>query len=127
MDPRRVAFLAFLAAAVMLPATARGAVDLKRIDVRDYRLADLRNQFSIVLQEPVLFSTTVAENIAYGHPLARRLHSGGVELEEIDERRLEVASNCSAGNCEALAGVQPAVANTLIERAGCSDRSTVRS
>jgi tight adherence protein B len=36
MDPRRVAFLAFLAAAVMLPATARGAVDLKRVDVRDY-------------------------------------------------------------------------------------------
>jgi ATP-binding cassette subfamily B protein len=29
-------------------------------------VADLRNQFAIVLQEPVLFSTTVAENIGYG-------------------------------------------------------------
>ena len=35
---------------------------------RVYRLADLRDQFAIVLQEPVLFSTTIAENIAYGRP-----------------------------------------------------------
>jgi ATP-binding cassette subfamily B protein len=45
-----------------------GAVMLDSVDLRDYRLADLRNQFSIVLQEPVLFSTTIAENIAYGRP-----------------------------------------------------------
>ena len=32
------------------------------------RLADLRNQFGIVLQEPVLFSTSIAENIAYARP-----------------------------------------------------------
>src|SRR6185437_3751820 len=31
---------------------------------------DLRSQFSIVLQEPVLFPTTIAENIAYGMPQA---------------------------------------------------------
>jgi len=36
--------------------------------VRDYRLADLRNQFAIVLQEPVLFATSIAENIAYARP-----------------------------------------------------------
>ena len=41
---------------------------LDGVDLRDYKLADLRNQFAIVLQEPVLFSTTVAENIAYGRP-----------------------------------------------------------
>jgi ATP-binding cassette subfamily B protein len=45
-----------------------GVILLDGIDLRDYRLADLRNQFSIVLQEPVLFSTTIAENIAYGRP-----------------------------------------------------------
>ena len=38
------------------------------IDIRDYRLDDLRNQFSFVLQEPVLFSTDIAENIAYARP-----------------------------------------------------------
>jgi ATP-binding cassette subfamily B protein len=43
-----------------------GEILLDGIDLRDYRLADLRNQFAMVLQEPVLFSTTIAENIAYG-------------------------------------------------------------
>jgi ATP-binding cassette subfamily B protein len=45
-----------------------GAILLDGADLRDYRLADLRNQFAIVLQEPVLFSTTIAENIAYARP-----------------------------------------------------------
>jgi ATP-binding cassette subfamily B protein len=45
-----------------------GTILLDGIDLRDYNLADLRNQFSIVLQEPVLFSTTIAENIAYARP-----------------------------------------------------------
>jgi ATP-binding cassette subfamily B protein len=45
---------------------SRGQVLLDGIDIREYRLADLRNQFAIVLQEPILFSTTIAENIAYG-------------------------------------------------------------
>jgi ATP-binding cassette, subfamily B, bacterial len=45
-----------------------GAIFLGEIDLKEYRLADLRNQFSIVLQEPVLFPTTIAENIAYGRP-----------------------------------------------------------
>src|SRR5262249_42808680 len=43
-----------------------GRILLDGVDLRDYVLADLRNQFAIVLQEPVLFSTTIAENIAYG-------------------------------------------------------------
>src|SRR5262245_46932728 len=45
-----------------------GCVLLDGTDVRDYRLADLRGQFGIVLQDSVLFSATVAENIAYGRP-----------------------------------------------------------
>jgi len=48
-----------------------GAILLDGVDLRDYRLADLRNQFGIVLQEPVLFSTSIAENIAYARPNAR--------------------------------------------------------
>jgi len=43
-----------------------GMIRLDGIDVRDYKLADLRNQFAIVQQDSVLFSTTIAENIAYG-------------------------------------------------------------
>ncbi len=45
-----------------------GAVLIDGVDIRDYRLADLRNQFSIVLQDSVLFSTSIAENIRYGRP-----------------------------------------------------------
>ncbi len=45
-----------------------GQILLDGIDLRDYKLADLRHQFGIVLQEPVLFSTSIAENIAYARP-----------------------------------------------------------
>lgn len=48
-----------------------GAILLDGVDECDYKLADLRSQFAIVLQEPVLFSTTIMENIAYARPGAR--------------------------------------------------------
>src|SRR5919201_3017565 len=44
-----------------------GQILLDGVDLRSYKLVDLRNQFALVLQEPVLFSTSIAENIAYGH------------------------------------------------------------
>ena len=44
----------------------RGQVLLDGRDLRDYRIADLRQQFGVVLQEPVLFAASIAENIAYG-------------------------------------------------------------
>jgi ATP-binding cassette, subfamily B, bacterial len=43
-----------------------GQILLDGVDLRDYRLSDLRSQFAIVLQEPVLFSASVEENIGYG-------------------------------------------------------------
>ncbi len=43
-----------------------GKVLLDGRDLRDYHLADLRRQFAVILQEPVVFSASVAENIAYG-------------------------------------------------------------
>jgi ATP-binding cassette subfamily B protein len=47
-----------------------GRIVLDGVDLRDYKVADLRKQFALVLQEPVLFSTTIEENIAYGRPEA---------------------------------------------------------
>jgi ATP-binding cassette, subfamily B, bacterial len=44
-----------------------GAVLLDGIDVAQYRLTDLRRQFAIVPQDPMLFSTTIADNIRYGN------------------------------------------------------------
>jgi ATP-binding cassette subfamily B protein len=49
-----------------------GHILLDGVDLRDYKLADLRNQFAIVLQEPVLFSSSIGENIAYARPDALR-------------------------------------------------------
>ncbi len=45
-----------------------GEILLDGLDLREYRLADLRNQYAIVLQDTVLFSTSIAENIAYARP-----------------------------------------------------------
>jgi ATP-binding cassette, subfamily B, bacterial len=47
-----------------------GAIFLDGVDLRDYKLRDLRSQFAIVLQEPVLFSTSIRENIGYARPEA---------------------------------------------------------
>jgi ATP-binding cassette, subfamily B, bacterial len=46
-------------------------------DIRDYKLDSLLDQVSIVLQESLLFQTTIRENIAYGRP--------GATMEEIRE------------------------------------------
>jgi len=49
-----------------------GRILLDGMDLRDYKLADLRNQFALVPQEPVLFSTSIEENIAYARPDATK-------------------------------------------------------
>ncbi|MEM8503961.1 MAG: ABC transporter ATP-binding protein, partial [Cyanobacteria bacterium P01_D01_bin.1] len=43
-----------------------GRVCIDGRDIRDYKIESLRQQISIVLQESMLFGTTVRENIAYG-------------------------------------------------------------
>jgi ATP-binding cassette subfamily B protein len=49
-----------------------GRVCIDGLDVRQLTLASVREQISFVFQDPVLFATTVAENIAYGKPDASR-------------------------------------------------------
>jgi ABC-type multidrug transport system fused ATPase/permease subunit len=46
------------------PTTGRVLID--GVDVRQYRVRSLRDRISIVLQDPVLFSGTIADNIKYG-------------------------------------------------------------
>jgi ATP-binding cassette subfamily B multidrug efflux pump len=45
-----------------------GRILIDGMDVADLRLRDLRRHIGAVLQEPFLFSQTIAENIAYGQP-----------------------------------------------------------
>ncbi len=94
-----------------------GRVSIDGVDVRDYRLASLRRQIAMVLQPPLVFPTSITENIAFGRPGARReeieaaarlasIHDtitalpdgydtvvgeGGVTLSEGEKQRLTIA------------------------------------
>ncbi|NOX63675.1 MAG: ABC transporter ATP-binding protein [Chloroflexi bacterium] len=48
----------------------RGRITLDGVDLRQIRLSDLRRQFAIVPQDPVLFAASIRANIAYGKPHA---------------------------------------------------------
>jgi ABC-type multidrug transport system fused ATPase/permease subunit len=54
-----------------------GAVRIDGLDVRAMDLAGLRRQFGIVLQEPLLFTASIADNLRYARPAATR-----AEIEE---------------------------------------------
>jgi ATP-binding cassette subfamily B protein len=57
------------------PSSGRLLIDGR--DARDYRLAELRGQMSMVPQEVLLFGGSIADNIAYGKP--------GASAEEIEQ------------------------------------------
>jgi len=48
-----------------------GRVTVDGVDVRDVELRSLRQQIGIVLQDPLLFSASIRDNIAYGRTDAR--------------------------------------------------------
>jgi ATP-binding cassette, subfamily B, bacterial len=54
-----------------------GRVLIDGVDVRQYRIRSLREKIAIVLQEPVLFSGTIADNLRYG-----RLDATPEEIED---------------------------------------------
>ncbi|HJZ71950.1 MAG TPA: ABC transporter ATP-binding protein, partial [Vicinamibacterales bacterium] len=54
-----------------------GRVTVDGVDVRKYKVRSLRERISIVLQDPVLFQGTIADNLRYG-----RLEATREEIEE---------------------------------------------
>ncbi len=60
----------------------RGAIRIGGIDIREFDLEDLRRNFGIVLQDPHLFTGTIAENIRLGTP--------GISDGEIDDAAARV-------------------------------------
>jgi ATP-binding cassette, subfamily B, bacterial len=44
----------------------KGAIYIDGVDIKDYKRKSLRRQIAIVLQDSVLFGTSIRENIAYG-------------------------------------------------------------
>jgi subfamily B ATP-binding cassette protein MsbA len=47
-----------------------GEIRLDGVDVRRFRSKDVRRQFALVPQEPILFAASLRDNIAYGRPQA---------------------------------------------------------
>ena len=80
-----------------------GSVRIDGNDVRDLKLADVRKQFSIVLQEPQLFSGTIAANISYGKP---------------DASKEEVIEAAKAANAHDFISGFPDGYNTLLGEGG---------
>ncbi|MCW5314437.1 ATP-binding cassette domain-containing protein [Nostoc sp. KVJ3] len=63
-----------------------GAVKIDDIDVRSVTQASLRRQIGIVLQDNILFTGTVAENIAFGVPYATQADiEGAAQLANVHE------------------------------------------
>jgi ATP-binding cassette subfamily B protein len=54
----------------------KGAIRIDGVDIRDMDLGDLRRRYGVVLQDPFLFSGTVADNIRLG---TRWIEDGSVE------------------------------------------------
>ncbi|HEY5914471.1 MAG TPA: ABC transporter ATP-binding protein [Verrucomicrobiae bacterium] len=63
---------------------AKGRILLDGVDIRELTLKSLRQQISVVLQEPLLFSGNIAENIRYGR------------LEATDEEVMQAAKAANA-------------------------------
>ena len=47
---------------------SEGIIEVNGKSIRDFRLSDLRDQFSLVPQEPAIFANSVLENIRFGRP-----------------------------------------------------------
>jgi subfamily B ATP-binding cassette protein MsbA len=56
-----------------------GVISIDGIDVRDFQLSNLRQQFALVSQQSILFNDTIAHNIAYGQ------QEGVVSRKQIEE------------------------------------------
>ncbi|MDF2691791.1 MAG: Xenobiotic-transporting ATPase [Labilithrix sp.] len=80
-----------------------GRIRLDGRDLRELELASLRNQFAIVLQEPVLFSTTIGENISYGR---------------IDAGYAGVVAAAKAANADAFISALPDAYDTPVGERG---------
>ncbi len=62
-----------------------GRVLLDGHDVREYGLADLRRQMSLVSQEVALFNDTIASNIAFGMPASGEQIAAAARAARVDE------------------------------------------
>ena len=80
-----------------------GRVLVDGIDVRDYKLAELRDKIAIALQKSEIFSTTIGENIRWGDP-------------GVDESRLVQAAETA--QAMEFISTRPEGMNTKVDQGG---------
>jgi ATP-binding cassette subfamily B protein len=92
----------------------QGSITIGGVDIRSVAQKDLRHHLSLVLQDPVLFKGTIAENIRLGHPnlpeaeMIRAAHLVGADtfIEKLpgkyEHPLQERGSNISAGQRQLL-------------------------
>lgn len=103
-----------LALTLRLYDPRRGKIRLDGKDLRRYRVQSLRDQLSVVLQEPLLFGSTVRDNLSFGRPDAAdeaiercarlaNAHDFIGELPEgYDTRMAEAGASLSLGQAQRL-------------------------
>ena len=67
----------------------KGAIRIDGVDIKDMDLKDLRSRFGVVLQDPFLFSGTVAGNIKLG--------TGWIEDADVERAAEEAATAAGRG------------------------------
>ncbi len=82
-----------------------GCVLVDGLDVREYKLHDLRNKIAIVLQKSELFTATIRENIRIGNP---------------DATDTEIESAAAAAQADAFIKQQPDGYDTPVAESGMS-------
>ena len=60
-----------------------GTIAVDGVSIKDVTLKSLREQIGTVTQDSVIFPMTIAENIAYGHPLASQLNKPTPAVKEL--------------------------------------------
>jgi ATP-binding cassette subfamily B protein/subfamily B ATP-binding cassette protein MsbA len=74
-----------------------GRVLLDGVDIREFTLASLRQQVAMVLQPPLVFPISIAENIAYGRPEASQEEiERAARLARIHERIMRLPQGYDA-------------------------------
>lgn len=96
----------------------KGEIFINGQNIKSYTLDSLRSCFSMVLQDPILFSGTIAENIAFFQPLGRKTieaAAGYVNLSEfiknLDQPLGERGQGLSAGEMQLVSLARAAAFN----------------
>ena len=104
----------------------KGAVRIDGTDLRDVRLRSYRRQLGVVLQDPFLFSGTIADNIRFGRPdatdeeIVAAAHAIGVDRvaarfeEGLDHVVREGGAGLSAGERQLISIARALVADPRI-------------